>query len=283
MSGRGVGTRAGDQDHHEGVGRWRTRRDRGRSSSSSRSATAEAGTSRGPTHPAYQAPRCTAWARTASGSGVRAGGKTAASSTSPRRRTGVVDDMAPTYRAGTAPPSVSEVRGPAGGGALGRANRPRSPVRLRVMVLIVRAGNDAADRHRGIRCSERHAIRRPQRGGQSQWRTTRRWAASPRSGTPSTAGRPGAGRSVSCTTRSSWARRASARTPRCSTTATSRRRWPSTASGPSVTSPPRPTTRCCRATSSRTTCSRPRSSRTPTSSPGGGSSSATATCACPTP
>ena len=124
---------------------------------------------------------------------------------------------------------------------------------------------------------------RPQRGGQSQWRTTSRWAASPRSGTPSTADPPSGAASASSTTRSSWARRASAPTRRCSTTATSPRRWRSTASGRSATWARRPTTRCCRGTSGRTTSSRARSSRTPTSSPAAGSCSATATCGCRMP
>ena len=55
-------------------------------SSASRSRADAAGTSSGPTRPAYGLLRCVTWAVSASSRGVAAGGKTAASSTSPSKR-----------------------------------------------------------------------------------------------------------------------------------------------------------------------------------------------------
>ena len=99
---------------------------------------------------------------------------------------------------------------------------------------------------------------RPRRGGQQQWRTTRRWAASPRSGTPSTGDRPaGQGRRAllrGADGRGGLQQRLEPALPP---------QHPvhgraSTASGPSATWPRPPTTRCCRGTSSRTTSSPPK-------------------------
>ena len=143
---------------------------------------------------------------------------------------------------------------------------------------------DAVVGAHGIRCSEAAPEpRRPQRGGQSQWRTTRRWAASPRSGTPST-GVPAsaAGGELyyeELMGEEGFSLRLLAALPPQHPVD----RRASTATGASATSARRPTTRCCRGTSSRTTSSRPRRSRTPTSSRAGGSCSATATSGSPTP